>query len=466
MSGTTSFSLVLLIVIALLPVALMAAALEGSESRFPLRSDDESWKSLPPTEKGGGQPLPSWAKALAGPMPRTTAALLRLDFVHRTCSPLDAKLRAQMRWVAAHANRCAYAESYAAFDATRAGLNESQLDALRRGDYSQGSPAEKRALEFAQKMTVNSAGVTDAEFSALVMAYGERQTAAMVLLLAYSNFQDRLLLCLDSPLEPGGARLPVDVVFVPEAVETKMARPMPSPVSALPNPTGKDVVEDDPEWSALGFDELQVLLENQRKKPTRLGIPKWADVERGLPSGFMQPSRIVWNQICLGYVPELATAWETLMRTNMAEMRTKVDRVFGISLFWVITRTIECPYCMGHCEMIWEVAGLSRALIAERSRLLAGSDWSSFPAEEQRAFAFARKLTRYPGRISTEDINSLKHDHGADRAIFLLMYACRCNYMTRISNGFQLSLERDNVFYEYYADDQPKAEAGQKSEAR
>jgi alkylhydroperoxidase family enzyme len=215
MSGTTSFWPVLLIVIALLPLALMAEVVEGSESRFPLRNDDECWKRLPPTEKGGGQALPSWAKALAGPMPRTTAALLRLDFVHRTCSPLDAKLRAQMRWVAAHANHCAYAESYAAFDAIRAGLNE-------------------------------------------------------------------------------------------------------------------------------------------------------------------------------------------------------------------------------------------------RSRLLAGSDWSSFPAEEQRAFAFARKLTRYPGRISTEDINSLKHDLGADRALFLLMYACRCNYMTRISNGFQLSLERDNVFFEYYADDQPR----------
>jgi alkylhydroperoxidase family enzyme len=456
MSGTTSFSLVLLIVIALLPVALMAEAVEGNESRFPLGSDEECWKKLPPTEKGGGQALPSWAKALAGPMPRTTAALLRLDFVHRTCSPLDARLRAQMRFVAAHANHCAYAESYAAFDAIRAGLNESQLDALRRGDSSQGSPAEKRALEFAKKMTVNSSVVTDAEFSALVTAYGERQTAAMVLLLAYSNFQDRLLLCLDSPLEAGGPRPPVDVVFAPEAVETKMVRPMPSPASALPNPTGKDVVEDDPEWAAVGFDDLQALLENQRKKPTRLSIPKWADVERGLPSGFMRPSRIVWNQICLGYVPELATAWETLMRTNMAEMRTKVDRIFGISLFWVITRTIKCPYCMGHCEMNWEVAGLSRSLIIERSRLLAGSDWSSFPAEEQRAFAFARKLTRYPGRISTEDINSLKHDLGADRALFLLMYVCRCNYMTRISNGFQLSLERDNVFFEYYAADQPK----------
>jgi alkylhydroperoxidase family enzyme len=146
-------------------------------------------------------------------------------------------------------------------------------------------------------------------------------------------------------------------------------------------------------------------------------------------------------------------------------MRSKIDRVFGISLFWVVTRTIDCPYCMGHCEMNWEVAGLSKALIAERSRLLAGDDWSSFPASEQRAFAFARKLTRYPGRISSEDIDTLKHDFGTERALFLLMYACRCNYMTRISNGFQLSLERENVFFDYYADDE-KVEPSQKGSGR
>ena len=168
-------------------------------------------------------------------------------------------------------------------------------------------------------------------------------------------------------------------------------------MSALPKPTGKDLIDDEPDWASIGFDELQTRLENQRRKPTRLPVPAWAEVERGLPPGFMQPSRIVWNQVCLGYVPELATAWETLMRTNMAEMRSKVDRVFAISLFWIVTRTIDCPYCMGHCEMNWEVAGLPRSLIAERSALLAGDDWSSFPPAEQRAFAFARKLTRYPG---------------------------------------------------------------------
>ena len=58
----------------------------------------------------------------------------------------------------------------------------------------------------------------------------------------------------------------------------------------------------------------------------------------------------------------------------------------------------------------------------ERSRLLAGDDWSSFPAEEQRAYAFARKLARAPQTISTQDIQSLKRDFGLERAVNILVY--------------------------------------------
>jgi alkylhydroperoxidase family enzyme len=429
-------------------------------------SDEESWKRMPPAESGGGQALPSWARALAGPMPRTTAALLRLDLVHRTRNPLDPKLRAQMRWVAANANRCEYSRAYALFDGRRAGLDDAAIEALRRGDHSRRPSAEKAALEFARKMTVDPASVSDGEFAALVEAYGERKAAAMVLLMAYSNFQDRLLLCLGSPVEPGGPQPPVEVVFAPEAFATKMLKPPTSQASPLPKRTGKDLIEDGPDWTSLSYEQLQTRLEEQRRKPTRLRIPSWEDVERGLPPGFMKPSRIVWNQVCLGYQPELATAWETIMRTNGAEMRGKVDRVFSVSVFWIVTRAIDCPYCMGHCEMNWEVAGLSKSLIAERSQLLAGSDWSSFPPDEQRAFAFARKLTRAPGTISVADIEGLKRDFGPERALFTLVYACRCNYMTRISNGFQLSLERDNVFFDYYADDKEKDVPDQKGSGR
>ena len=75
------------------------------------------------------------------------------------------------------------------------------------------------------------------------------------------------------------------------------------------------------------------------------------------------------------------------MRTNEAESRGESGSNLRRRPVWIVTQAIDCPYCMGHCEMNWEVARLTRSQIAERSQLLAGSDWSSFLPEEQRAFA-------------------------------------------------------------------------------
>ena len=55
--------------------------------------------------------------------------------------------------------------------------------------------------------------------------------------------------------------------------------------------------------------------------------------------------------------------------------------------------------------------------------------------------------------MTAEDIESLTQDSGVERALFVVVYASRCNDMTRISNGFQLTLERENVFFDYYSDE-------------
>jgi len=73
-----------------------------------LLTDAECWKRMPTLSAGGGQPLPNWVKAVATRLPRTAAAMLELDLAQRIKSPLDPSLRAKMRWVIAHANRCAY----------------------------------------------------------------------------------------------------------------------------------------------------------------------------------------------------------------------------------------------------------------------------------------------------------------------------------------------------------------------
>ncbi|MSR59221.1 MAG: hypothetical protein EXS05_16520 [Planctomycetaceae bacterium] len=425
------------------------AADEGP--RVPQLSDEDAWEKLPAAVKGSGQPLPSWAKMLVAELPGSTAAFLQLDYAQRMHSPIAPALRAAMRWVSAHANRCAYAEAYAAADARRAGVDEARLAALSRQGYPGWPDGERAALEFARKMTVDSDSVTDDEFAVLVNQFGEKQAASMVLLLAYSNFQDRLLLCLGAPIEPGGPAAPIEVEFAPDSLVAGTTPPPASKKSPLPLPEGDDLVEDDPEWATLSYATLQERLEAQRNRPTRLRVPDWSEVAGNLPEGFMQrPSNIVWYRIVFGYAPELAVPFEFLMRTAGAESSPKWDRIFGQSLFWVTTRGVKCSYCMGHCEMNWEVAGLTTSEIAERSRLLAGDDWSSFTPAQQHAFAFARKLTKSPWKVSGDDVAELQRDFGPDRALIVMLNASRYHYMTRISNGFQLTLERENVFYDYY----------------
>ena len=38
-------------------------------------------------------------------------------------------------------------------------------------------------------------------------------------------------------------------------------------------------------------------------------------------------------------------------------------------------------------------------------------------------------------------------DHfGTERALDVIWWACRCHYMTRVADAFQIPLERENVF--------------------
>ena len=97
-------------------------------------------------------------------------------------------------------------------------------------------------------------------------------------------------------------------------------------------------------------------------------------------------------------------------------------------------------------EMLLEVAGLDKKDIAERTSKLASNDWSAFPPEEQRAYAYARKLSKAPWTLTVEDYQTLENDLGPAKAMSTFWWLCRGLYMTRVSDGFQLPLERENVF--------------------
>jgi alkylhydroperoxidase family enzyme len=101
---------------------------------------------------------------------------------------------------------------------------------------------------------------------------------------------------------------------------------------------------------------------------------------------------------------------------------------------------------MGHCEMLLAVAGLDKNAIAERTQRLSSGDWSSFTPAERAAFAYARKQSQSPAAVNAADMQELIRHFGTARALDVVWWTCRCHYMTRVADGFQLPLERDNVF--------------------
>jgi alkylhydroperoxidase family enzyme len=415
---------------------------------LPLLSNSQAWERLPAARVGQGASLPTWARILSSELPRSTAALLQLDYAQRTQGPVPLGLRAGMRWVAAHANGAKYAEVQALADARRAGVDDDRIAGLGKDGYPGWTDEERRALDFARNMSVGSSEVSDAEFADLVSGFGDRASASMVLLMAYSNFQDRLLICLQ--VTPAGAEAPAAEIDFDLEVLARTGEP-PTGLPPWPKSNGTNDVPPDQDWSRVSYESLQDKLEVQRQKPTRLRIPEWREFAASLPNGlFDRPSDIVWYRIVFGYAPELAIPFEVYLRTAGSEIGPRWNGMFGGSLFWVVTRGIDCPYCMGHCEMNWEVAGMKPDQIALHSQRLAGNDWSNFSPAEQHALAFGRKLTKSPAEITPQEIDQIYSEFGPQRAAPILLNASRYHYMTRISNGFQLTLESENVFYDYY----------------
>jgi alkylhydroperoxidase family enzyme len=316
----------------LLLLALVGPSVRAeAKPRLPLLAPEEAWKRLPGAPEAL-QPLPNWARMLAGPLPATTTRMLELDALHRTGDRLDARLRCLVRWAAADANRCAYSKAVAAADLRRASGSDADLRTLATNP--ERLPAlDRTAVEFARRMMREAHAVTNVEFKNLVELAGEERVVALVALLAHASFQDRVLLALAAPVEPEGPLPPLTVTF---------ARPKAKPPSGPPRtaraPAG-DTLSAEPAWL-----RLQEALQKQRERAGRIRVPSREDVLRRI--GEKHPGAwqadILWSRVCYGYQPELTDAWFSCVGAFRQE--SEWDPVFSQSLFWVVTRSLKCFY--------------------------------------------------------------------------------------------------------------------------
>jgi alkylhydroperoxidase family enzyme len=303
---------------------------------LPTAVDADAWKQLPRKTP----PLPVWARTLVGPLPKTTAAMLELDRLHRDGSPLGAVLVAKLRWAAADAIGCEYARKYAEYDLKRAKVPQPDVEAFVAGK-DKPTDDERRLLKLARKLTTAAYSVTDAEFAAVLTTHGPEKIMAVVHTVAYCNFHYRILLALGAEVEPNGPLPPPDVLFDtdPKGLTAAPPRVEWAKLKDAKQPS----VPEKFAWTDYGGTlDVTASVEAQKERTSRIPFPEKWRLDRLTGDAKRMADGILWNTYSAGYQPELTNAWFVCLRAFQAE--AKLDRVAGNSLFWVVTRSNECFY--------------------------------------------------------------------------------------------------------------------------
>jgi alkylhydroperoxidase family enzyme len=307
---------------------------EKPEPRFPAVDNEDALKRLP-REK---EELPAWALAMIDSMPRTTAAMLDLDYLQRAKSPVGEALSAKIRWTVGDALDCRYAKKTAVGDLRRIGVGADEISVLSANpkDYPE---SERAVLAFARKLTKAGHTVTDAEVAEIVKQFSIEKTVAIVHTVAFANFQDRINLALGIDLEPAGPLPPLDLHFNKKEL-AKIEAPDRLEWSKVQAEDGPGLGIK-PDWH--GYDEVDKCLTGQKARKTRIPLPD-ADYLNKLPQDVREASesKILWNRVTYPYAPDLTRAWFNCASSWRHE--AKPDRVFTCSMFWIVTRSNECFY--------------------------------------------------------------------------------------------------------------------------
>ena len=115
-----------------------------------------------------------------------------------------------------------------------------------------------------------------------------------------------------------------------------------------------------------------------------------------------------------------------------------LDYAFKTMMFWIVSRTNNCQYCLGHQEIKLAVAGLEEDRVAALD-----SDWGQFTPAQQAAFAFARKLTFEPHRLSDSDIENLRQHYTDLQILEIVLSVSGNNSINRWKEGVGVPQSRD-----------------------
>jgi hypothetical protein len=176
--------------------------------------------------------------------------------------------------------------------------------------------------------------------------------------------------------------------------------------------------------------EMKQLLEEMKNRKPRIPLPELTEEEK---TRLGERGQGYESRLRFQYLPEGSGGFSGGGRGGAPGDRDTaltLDNTFKVELFWIVCRANNCQYCQGHQESKLLRGGRTEDQIAALD-----GDWSSFPAKERTAFAFARKITYEPHNFNDADIKGLKEHFTDLQIIEMLLSVAGNNAINRWKEG-------------------------------
>lgn len=204
--------------------------------------------------------------------------------------------------------------------------------------------------------------------------------------------------------------------------------------------------------------EMKELLEDMKKRPYRVPLPELTDKEK---QELGERSTNYEARLRFNYIPPAEgtvfgagrSRTTTTPATNGSANTPRSDFTrnadenmtltyqFKTMLFWIVARTNNCQYCLGHQEWKLSATGMSDDAIAALD-----ADWSSYSEAEQAAFAYARLLTYEPHLLSDEVIAKVAKHYTPLQIVEMTMSMGGNNAINRWKEGIGIPQSSGNTF--------------------
>lgn len=211
--------------------------------------------------------------------------------------------------------------------------------------------------------------------------------------------------------------------------------------------------------------EMKQLLEDMKSRKLRIPLPELTDEQKAElgDRADSYETRLRYHYFAPGEGSVFGGGSRSTTRTGAgsppatrdftrnADDNMSLSYAFKTRLFWIVSRTNNCQYCLGHQEQKLSAVGMLEEEIAALD-----SDWSRFPADEQAAFAYARKLTYEPNRLSDADIAALRTHYTDLQILEMTMSVAWNNAINRWKEGSGVPQSHDgSMFFRRAAADIP-----------